>query len=115
MNDGDQEGVIKARDMVRKSRPSDRWNAEGFDNVVKHPPWSPNPRTNDDIVHIAVRVPPDEAPITKPPETSLDRKVRRFAIDPKEARERGMWESECIVCSMMREAKKPTRLSPILL
>ena len=74
------DGVIKVRDIVRMTDPNERWNIETFNKLVTNPMWQPNPGVQDHEVHINVRVPREEDPITPIIDDDQDRREHRFPI-----------------------------------
>ena len=97
-------GVIKVGDVVRRTDPEERWNHDNFHNLVKHPIWRPNPQADDLDIHVQVRVPRDDTPIT--PITAAepsDRAVHRFPLRAADARRRGLWADRCPGCRAIRD------------
>ena len=60
---GNEEGIVKARDFKRLGDPAERWNMTKF-NEIRGTPWKPNPETDDERIHIKVRLPHDDSPIS---------------------------------------------------
>ena len=98
---GEQTGVIKCRDVVRRTD-QERWNRERFDRLVNDPMSKPSSVSDDPGVKITVRVPRSEEPLTNVSRFVSERRVRRFAIDPQDVKERGLWNN-CTGCRMIRD------------
>ena len=99
-----QGGVIKVRDVVRRTDPEERWSYDKFTNIVTNPMWRPNPDVEDPEVHIQVRVPRIEEPVVPIDDDSVSsRRVHRFHIRGRDALRRGLWADRCLGCRCVRD------------
>ncbi len=95
-------GVIKVRDVVRRTDPAERWNLDTFNKIVANPMWQPNPEAQDPEVHIEVRVPREEGPVIPISEPEDERRVYRFPIRARDAQRRGLWADRCLDADAFR-------------
>ena len=101
---GTSEGVTMARDMRRKSREEDRWQADKVKEIIGVP-WDMRPNRR---VEINVNVPTgsdEPVPMTMPEQE--EPKARRARIDPADIADAGGYTIGCPGCDAMKKQKRP--------
>ena len=103
---GNEEGVVKARDFKRMAEEKVRWNATSLKGM-RGSPWKPNPEVEDHEVHVQVRIPREEEPVTSAFQgAALEPQVRRSRISPELVKKLGLL-SDCLGCQSIKN-KEPT-------
>jgi hypothetical protein len=94
-------GVIKARDIRRFNQEDARWNLQKF-NELAGTPWKPNPASDDQRIHIEIKMPAGSKPFNEVPEARPEGMIRRLKINEEDANRRGLW-ARCIGCRSIRD------------
>ena len=105
---GTNEGIIKAKDFKRLADPQQRWNAASL-KQIRGSPWKPNPDVEDGEIHVKVKLPRDNEPITTQFRgVENEPNVRRLRIQPEIIKKLG-FIINCNGCRAIRDKEPVSR------